>query len=134
MGSAVFSDSYQVSGYGYYTNSVRVNYTEVYDASSNKSTVTLTSVEMSSGYAAGSSPVFGVVKFNGTAVKTMNGGSNQVNLANSFGIVSGSDGSSVTVSHDASGAANLTVSLHEGMAARRSPSARPRPRRDRRSR
>ena len=115
MGSAVFSDSYQVSGYGYYTNSVRVNYTEVYDASSNKSTVTLTSVEMSSGYAAGSSPVFGVVKFNGTAAKTMNGGSNQVNLANSFGIVSGSDGSSVTVSHDASGAANLTVSLHEGM-------------------
>ena len=115
MGSAVFSDSYQVSGYGYYTNSVRVNYTEVYDASSNKSTVTLTSVEMSSGYAAGSSPVFGVVKFNGTAVKTMNGGSNQVNLANSFGIVSGSDGSSVAVSHDASGAASLTVSLHEGM-------------------
>ena len=115
MGSAVFSDSYQVSGYGYYTNKVRVNYSETYDASSNKSTVTLSSVEMSSGYAAGSSPVFGVVKFNGASVKSMNGGSNQVNLMNSFSTVSGSSGSSVTVSHDAGGAASLTISLYEGM-------------------
>ena len=111
MGSVVFTDSYQISSYGYYTQEVRVNFSESYSSTTKKNTITLTSVDMSSGYAAGTSPVYGVVKFNGTAVKTMNGGSNQVNLANSFSVVTGSSGSSIDLNNDAT---SFTITLEEG--------------------
>lgn len=111
MGSVVFTDSYQISNYGYYTQNVRVNFSESYNSTTKKNTITLTSVEMLSDYAAGTSPVYGVVKFNGTAVKTMNGGSNQVNLANSYSVVSGSSGSYIDLNNDAT---SFTITLAEG--------------------
>ena len=111
MGSVIFTDSYQISNYGYYTQEVRVNFSESYNSTTKKNSITLSSVDMLSGYAAGTSPVYGVVKFNGTAVKTMNGGSNQVNLANSFSVVSGSSGSSIDLNNDAT---SFTITLEEG--------------------
>ena len=118
MGSAVFHDAYQVSGVGYFEQNVRVNYSESYDAVSNRSTVTVTSVEIASSRSMGECPVFGSVQINGTTVLTLSGGSaNTANIsgsAASYGTVTGSGGSAVLVAHDELGAAVMTLSLTGG--------------------
>lgn len=119
MGSVTFTDSYQISSYGYYEQNVEVNFTESYSSATNKTTVTLSSIRMKSEYAGGSSPVYGDVSFsaNGsswTSVKSMSGGSNQVNLATSYSVISGSSGGSLDITHATDGTATLYVKLSGG--------------------
>lgn len=119
MGSVTFTDSYQISSYGYYEQNVEVNFTESYNSATNKTTVTLSSIRMKSEYAGGSSPVYGDVSFsaNGsswTSVKSMSGGSNQVNLATSYSTIDGSSGGSLDITHATDGTATLYVRLSGG--------------------
>lgn len=115
MGSVVFTDRYTISSYGAYTQNVRVNYSESYDPATNQSTVSLTSVEMNSGYALGSAVVYGNVEFNGTTLKSMSGTATyQVNLQNSYTAISNSGGGSITVQHGSDGTATLTIRLSGG--------------------
>lgn len=119
MGSVTFTDSYQISSYGYYEQNVEVNFTESYSSATNKTTVTLSSIRMKSEYAGGSSPVYGDVSFsaNGsswTSVKSMSGGTNQVYLATSYSTIDGSSGGSLDITHAADGTATLYVRLSGG--------------------
>ena len=73
MGSVTFSQSGS-NKYGSYTAQVEVNYSESYSPSTNKTTVTLTSVEFYVPNSFGDSPCYGTVSFAGTTVKTFSGG------------------------------------------------------------
>ena len=115
MPSIVFSQSNSAgSGYATNTKSVRISYSEVYDIAANRSTVTLTNVELKSPAGLGSVPFFGKVAFNGTVVADFEGYSSTVTAsADTFCPVSTSVAyGSVSVAHDAaSGAASLSVEL-----------------------
>ena len=74
MPSIIFSQSNSAgSGYAVNTKSVRISYSEVYDIAANRSTVTLTNVELKSPAGLGSVPFFGKVVFNGTVVADFEG-------------------------------------------------------------
>lgn len=117
MASVEFSDSYRIASFGYPTNYVRINYTEVqYDAANNRTQVRLDGVYIKYTGGAANSRCFGTLKFNGTTVLTMNGSPYTLTVDESYTYVSGSgNGSTVWVQHNSpSGTATLSVSLTGG--------------------
>ena len=116
MGTIVFSQS-NSAGSGYATNTkyVRITFSESYDAASNRSTVTLTKVELRSPATLGNVPFFGKVAFNGTVVADFEGYSSTVTAsADTYCEVIDTIGSygSITVQHnDETGAASMSVEL-----------------------
>lgn len=108
MGSVYFD------GYGYNSSHqyVEINYSENYNANTNQTTVKLTSVYFKSSVSV-PGPIYGTVKFDGTTVKTLSGGSTyNFNMsANSWTYVPSSSGSSVTVTHGNDGKATLSVGI-----------------------
>lgn len=117
MASVEFSDSYRIASFGYPTNYVRINYTEVqYDAANNRTQVRLDGVYIKYTGAAANSRCFGTLKFNGTNVLTMSGSPYTLTVDESYTYVSGSgNGSTIWVQHNSpSGTATLSVSLTGG--------------------
>lgn len=115
MPSIVFSQS-NSAGSGYATNTkyVRISYSEVYDIAANRSTVTLTNVELMSPATLGNVPFFGKVAFNGSVVADFEGyGSTVTASADSYCPVNSSQSyGSILVQHDAeTGAAAMSVEL-----------------------
>ena len=117
MGSVTFNASYYVSGIGESEQNVRINYSETYDASTNETTVKLTSIQFACSRYLGDCPFRGKVYFNGTLVKNCPADSWSYSVsvgsggAKSYSKVTNSAGSSTTVTHDESGAASFTVKL-----------------------
>jgi len=110
MGSITFSQSGS-NKYGSYTAQVEVNYSESYSPSTNKTTVTLTSVEFYVSNYFGSSPCYGTISFAGQTVKTFSGGYTNTASGGSWNTVTNSSGGSVVVSHNSSGAASMGISV-----------------------
>ena len=113
MGSVSWSYSGSVSTYGAYDASIRVNYSESYNASTNKTTVSLTSVEYYCSLSFGGSPVGGSVYFGSTTVKSFVGGYTNQASGGSWNTITNSSGSSVSVTHSASGAATLSIDISD---------------------
>ena len=113
MGSVSWSYSGSVSTYGAYDASIRVNYSESYNASTNKTTVSLTSVEYYCNKSFGSSPVYGTVYFGSSSVKTLSGGYTNTASGGSWNTITNSSGSSVSVTHNTSGAASLSIDISD---------------------
>lgn len=120
MGSTVFTSSYSTSIAGYATYNVRVSYSESYNASTNKSTISITGVELqkegnSTNW--GGLPFFGSVTVNGTTLLSMNGGpSVQVSLSGSgYCAVAIPASSSVEVAHNDDGTGSFTLGVVGGI-------------------
>lgn len=116
MGSVTFNDSYYVSGIGSSEQNVRINFSESYSASTNKTTVTFSSCEIASSLFLGNCLVRGKVQFNGSDVKTYPTSTSSYTVSigggtSNYGTVSGGSGSSITVTHNTSGAASFTIKL-----------------------
>ena len=116
MPSVEFSDSYRIQSFGYPTNYVRIDYTEVeYDIASNKTKVRLDGVYIKYTGATASSRCFGTLKFNGTTMLSMDGSPYQLNVSESYTLVPGTNnGATVWIQHNDVGAATLTVALSGG--------------------
>ena len=117
MASVEFSDSYRIASFGYPTNYVRVDFTEVeYDGANNRTKVRLDGVYIKYTGAAANSRCFGTLKFNGTTVLTMSGSPYTLTVDGSYTYVSGSgNGETIWVQHNSpSGTATLSVSLTGG--------------------
>ena len=119
--TAVFTARYSTSGLAESTYKVRVTLGENYNSATNKSTLSLTSVEfqrVGNSTNFGSLPVFGTVKVNGTTMATLNGGSTtRVSISGSGWAavnLSGISKTSVSVSHDADGSGRFTLALVGG--------------------
>lgn len=115
MPNLVFSQS-NSAGSGYATNTkyVRISYSEVYDLAANRSTVTLTNVELMTPSTLGNVPFFGKILFNGSVVADFEGYSSTVTAsADTYCPVNTSISyGSVAVAHDAqTGAASMSVEL-----------------------
>ena len=117
MPSVVFTKQYST---GTYTPEmrVRISYSESYNSSTKKTTVTLTDVELYSSvmFSTIGMPLFGKVKFNGTVVADFEGGSSDtVAMTDSYSSAdySGSYGS-VTVTHNADGTASVSIGVDVG--------------------
>ena len=117
MASVEFSDSYRIASFGYPTNYVRINYTEVqYDAANNRTQVRLDGVYIKYTGGAANSRCFGTLKFNDTTVLTMDGSPYTLTVDGDYTYVPNSgNGSTVWVQHNSpSGTATLSVSLTGG--------------------
>lgn len=116
MPSVEFSDSYRIQSFGYPTNYVRIDYTEVeYDIASNKTKVRLDGVYIKYTGATASSRCFGTLKFNGTTMLSMDGSPYQINVSESYALVPGTNnGATVWIQHNDVGAATLTIALSGG--------------------
>lgn len=116
MPSVEFSDSYRIVSFGYPTNYIRVNYSEVeYDVTNNRTKVRLDGVYIKYTGAAANSRCFGTLKFNGTTVLTMSGSPYTLTVDSSYTYIPNTDnGATVWVQHNAIGAATLTISLNGG--------------------
>lgn len=116
MPSVEFSDSYRIQSFGYPTNYVRIDYTEVeYDIASNKTKVRLDGVYIKYTGATASSRCFGTLKFNGTTMLSMDGSPYQLNVSESYTLVPGTNnGATVWIQHNDVGAATLTIALSGG--------------------
>ena len=122
MAQVVFSDSYSVSGWSGIAMNVRLTFTESYNSSTNKTTLTLSKIEFQKtgntlNY--GQLPVFGDVLVNGTTVCTIsNTGAGHLATA----ILSGGNYvtanlssvtiNPVTVAHNDDGTCNVTVKIN----------------------
>lgn len=118
MGSVTFNDSYYVSGMGQSYQSVRIDFSESYDASTNRSTVSITDVYIKSNLSLGSCPVFGNVTINGATILSFNGGpSSSVNLsADTYARIPNSSGGAVVIEHSIPGGeASATFGLSGGV-------------------
>lgn len=96
--------------------SVRVSYTETYNAASNSSTVQLTNVEMKGSLWYGTVAIHGRVAINGTVLCSIGPGvsaSQQINLDTSYGSISNLSLGSIVVAHNANGAGSFTMTLME---------------------
>lgn len=96
--------------------SVRVSYTETYNASANESTIKLTDVEMKASVWFGSVAIHGRVKVNGTTLCSIGPGvsiSNEINLDTSYSSISNLSLGSTTVAHGADGSGSFTMTLDE---------------------
>ena len=117
MGSVTFNDSYYVSGIGESEQNVRINYSETYDSSTNKTTVKLTSVEFACSRYLGNCPFRGKVYFGSTVVKNYPTSTSSYTVtigsggATSYATVTGNGGDSITVTHNTNGTASFTVKL-----------------------
>lgn len=121
MGSKVFSSTYSMYGYVEKTYNVRVSYSEVYDQAQNKSTITITGVELQivgNGTNWGSLAFFGSVAVNGTTLLSMNGGASvRVSLSGSgYCSVAIPTSSSVAVAHNDAGGGTFSMSVTGGLA------------------
>ena len=116
MPSVEFSDSYRIQSFGYPTNYVRIDYTEVeYDIASNKTKVRLDGVYIKYTGGTASSRCFGTLKFNGTTMLSMDGSPYQINVSESYTLVPDTDnGATVWIQHNDVGAATLTIALSGG--------------------
>lgn len=116
MPSVEFSDSYRIQSFGYPTNYVRIDYTEVeYDVASNKTKVRLDGVYIKYTGGTASSRCFGTLEFNGTTMLSMDGSPYQLNVSESYTLVPGTDnGATVWIQHNDVGAATLTIALSGG--------------------
>lgn len=120
MGSTVFSSSYSTSITEYTTYNVRVSYSESYNASTNKSTISITGVELQKeGNTTNWSdlPFFGSVTVNGTTLLTMNGGASvRVNLSgDGYCSVNIPSSSSKEVLHNDDGTGSFTLGVVGGI-------------------
>lgn len=97
--------------FGSYTAYARVYYSENYNASTNKTTVSLSSVDFYVSNSFGSSPCHGTVSFAGTTVKTFSGGYTNQASGGGWNEITNSSGGSVTVSHSTSGTATMSMSI-----------------------
>lgn len=116
MPSVEFSDSYRIQIFGYPTNYVRVDYTEVeYDTTSKKTKVRLDGVYIKYTGATATSRCFGTLKFNGTTMLTMDGSPYQLNVSESYTLVPNTNnGATVWIQHNDAGAATLAIALSGG--------------------
>ena len=118
MPSVVFSDSYYVPGYGQSTQKVRITYSESYNQATNASTISVTSVEIASNWFLGSCVIRGDVYIAGQRMVHMptTTSAYQASIPGDMGYatVPGASGGSVTVAHNANGAASMTVELRNG--------------------
>ena len=115
-----FYERQYVSGMGESHNYVRVNYTETFDASTRKTKVQVTSVQMRNSFSLGTMPVYGSVKINGTTVVTFdspywNNANFHADTFETIGLYSGQSYTPVYVSHGADGSASMTVEIVAGM-------------------
>lgn len=113
MGSVTWSYSGSVSKYGAYEAKIRVNYTENYSSSTNKTTVSLSSVDYYCNLSFGDSPVGGSVYFNNTTVKSFSGGYTNQASGGSWDEISNSSGSSVSVTHNVDGTASISIDISD---------------------
>lgn len=97
--------------FGSYTAYARVYYSENYNASTNKTTVSLSSVDFYVSNSFGGSPCYGTVSFAGTTVKTFSGGYTNTASGGGWNEITNSSGGSVTVSHSTSGTATMSMSV-----------------------
>ena len=96
--------------------SVRVSYTETYNAAANTSTIKLTDVEMKGSAWYGTVAIHGRVAINGTVLCSIGPGvsaSQQINLDTSYGSISNLSLGSIVVAHNANGAGSFTMTLME---------------------
>ena len=119
MGSAVFSSSYRTNIRGTQTYNVRITYSETYSASTNKTSVKITGVELQlpgNDVNWGILGFFGSIKVAGTTLVTMNGVGCTVSLSGSnYCAISGMPASSsVDVSHNNDGTGSFTMELVGG--------------------
>lgn len=100
--------------WGSYTAYARVYYSENYNAGTNKTTVSLSSVDFYVSNSFGGSPCFGTVSFAGTTVKTFSGGYTNTASGGGWNEISNSSGDrAVTVSHNKpSGTATMSMSVN----------------------
>ena len=120
MGSVIFTSYYSVPAAGYATYRVRIGYSEEYAASTNKTTVRITSVELQgegNGVNWGSLPFFGSVRVNGSTLLSLSGGASvRVSFSgDGFCPVDIPDSSSVTVTHDDDGSKSVSFALVGGV-------------------
>ena len=120
MGSVVFSSSYSVSGYSYATCNVRVGYSENYNASTNTTTLAITSVEIQregNGTNWGSIPVFGSIRVNGSTLLSVSGGSSyRVSLSGSgYCAANIPSSSSAVIVHNDDGSKSVSFELVGGV-------------------
>lgn len=113
MGSVTWSYSGSVSGYGAYEAKIRVNYSESYNASSNKTTVSLSSVEYYCNKSFGASPVYGTVYFKSSSVKSFSGGYTNTASGGDWNTITNSSGGSVSVTHNDDGTASLSIDISD---------------------
>lgn len=127
MPQVEFTNSYSVSYWGAITANVRLTFSESYTASTNKSVVTLTKIELKkdSTSLVGTIPFFGTLAIDGTTACVIdNSGSGkraEVYLnSNSYCQVDLSDVTitPVTVTHNADGSKNVTIALSGGSQSR----------------
>ena len=127
MPTIEFTNSYSVSYWGAITASIRLTFTESYTASTNKSVVTLTKIELKkdSTSLVGTIPFFGTLAIDGTTACVIdNSGSGKIAEvylnSNSYCQVDLSNVTitPVTVTHNADGSKNVTIALSGGSQSR----------------
>lgn len=106
-----WSDSYSVSYFGTVRAQIRVTYTDNYDMATNKSTITLTKIELNPSALIGSCVFRGSLKFNNTTVATWSGSSDQAYFgANTWTTVGhGSSYGSITINRNEDGTGSFTI-------------------------
>lgn len=100
--------------YGNYTAYARVYYSEdEYDASHNRTKVSLSKVDFYVSNSFSACPCYGTVSFGGTTVKTFSGGYTNTASGGSWNTITGSSGdSSVWITHNKpSGTATMSISI-----------------------
>ena len=127
MPQIVFTNSYSVSYWGSITADVRLTFSESYTASTNKSIVTLTKIELKkdSTSLVSTIPFFGTLAIDGTTACVIdNSGSGKIAEvylnSNSYCNVDLSNVTitPVTVTHNANGSKNVTIALSGGSQSR----------------
>lgn len=117
MGSVTFTKTYSISGIGSTTVNVKINYSESYSASTNKTTVSLSSIQQAASRNFGNPVVRGAVEFNGTTVVSYPDNSSSYTVSLSSGSTStykswtSKSSSTIQVTHGTDGKANLTIKL-----------------------
>ena len=117
MGSVTFTKTYSISGIGSTTVNVKINYSESYNASTNKTTVSLSSIQQAASRNFGSPVVRGAVAFNGTTVVSYPDNSSAYYVSLSSGNTStynswtSKSSSTIQVAHGTNGTASLTIKL-----------------------
>lgn len=120
MGQVVFSSSYRTGQTGPLRCNVKITFSEDYNASTNKTTITITGVAIQfedNSVNWGSMTMRGSISVAGTTLVNFGGGSASVTCYlddDDYCSVSGFSSSSVTVEHDATGAKTVTFAITGG--------------------
>lgn len=113
--SKTFTNAYSVLNVGYTTFDLKLNFTQVYNTVTNKSSVTLTSVQFRSSAALYNSQFFGGFYGNGQAFDVYTGGTYMTPSANQWLTLANLVQTTITVDHDANGAGSFTLTLGNGV-------------------